>query len=117
MGEGQCGGGADGGVHGHPKQGAFCLVFDKSFENFRKLLGTPNKVAAEPVCKTAEDLLPLLTAVGDDPEEDTDDDDEEDEDKLENSIGAEEEDDSFTPLELCANVSSERLDELHNKSH
>ena len=69
-------------------------------------------MAAEPVCKTAEDLLPLLTAVEDDPEEDSDDDIEEDEDKLENSTGVEEEDDSFTPLELRANVSSDRLGEF-----
>ena len=71
---------------------------------------TPNKVAAEPLCKTAEDLLPLLTAVEDDPEEDTDD--EEEEDQLENSMGVDEEEDNFTPLELCANVSSERLGEF-----
>ena len=49
---------------------------------------TPSKVAAEPLCKTAEDLLPLLTAVEDDPEEDTD---EEEEDHLENSMGVDEE--------------------------
>ena len=71
---------------------------------------TPSKVAAEPLCKTAEHLLPLLTAVEDDPEEDTDDDEEEN--KLENSIGVDDEEDSFTPLELCDNVSSERLGEF-----
>ena len=72
---------------------------------------TPSKVAAEPLCKTAEDLLPLLTAVEDDPEEDTDEDDEEEENKLENSVDVDEEEDNFTPLELCAKVSSERLGE------
>ena len=70
---------------------------------------TPSKVAAEPLCKTAEDLLPLLAAaVEDEPEEDTDDEEDEEEDKLETSIGVEE---SFIPLELCPIVSSERLGE------
>merc|ERR1719220_2652992 len=66
---------------------------------------TPSKVAAEPLCKTAEDLLPLLTAVDDDPEEDSDNND----DKLETSVDAEDEEDNFSPLELCVNVSNERL--------
>ena len=52
---------------------------------------THSKVAAEPLCKTAEDLLPLLAAaVEDEPEEDTDDEEDEEEDKLETSIGVEE---------------------------
>ena len=72
---------------------------------------THSKVAAEPLCKTAEDLLPLLAAaVEDDPDEDTEDED--GEDKLETSI----EDDSFIPLELCPNVSSERLGEFGTSS-
>ena len=78
---------------------------------------TPNKVAAEPQCKTAEDLLPLLTAVEGDPEGDTDDEEEEEEEnELENSVDVDEEEDNFTPLELCANVSSERLGEFGTSS-
>ena len=72
---------------------------------------TPSKVAAEPLCKTAEDLLPLLTAVDDDPEEDSDNDD----DKLETSVDAEDEEDNFSPLELCVNVSNERLGKMFTK--
>ena len=72
---------------------------------------TPSKVAAEPLCKTAEDLLPLLTAVDDDPEEDSDNDD----GKLETSVDAEDEEDNFSPLELCVNVSNERLGKMFTK--
>ena len=71
---------------------------------------TPSKVAAKPLCKTAEDLLPLLTAV-DDTEEDSDNDD----DKLETSVDAEDEEDNFSPLELCVNVSNERLGKMFTK--
>ena len=79
---------------------------------------TPSKVAAEPLCKTAEDLLPLLTdAVENNREdEDTDDDEDEQEDKLETSLGVDGEEDSFIPLELCPNVSSERLGEFQRRS-
>ena len=64
------------------------------------------KVGAEPLCKTAEELLPLVAA--EEEEEDSDDGDDDDEDQLEKSLGGEDEE-NFMPLEL--NVSTDRLGE------
>jgi len=61
---------------------------------------TPNKVGAEPLCKTAADLLPLVAA---EEEEDSDDGDDDD-DQLEKSL---EDEENFKPLDL--NVSTDRL--------
>ena len=61
-------------------------------------------MGAEPLCKTAEDLLPLVAA---EEEEDSDDSDD-DEDQLEKSLGGEDEE-NFKPLHL--NVSTDRLGE------
>ena len=63
------------------------------------------KVGAEPLCKTAEELLPLVAA---EEEEDSDDGDDDDEDQLEKSLGGEDEE-NFKPLDL--NVSTDRLGE------
>ena len=61
------------------------------------------KVGAEPLCKTAEELLPLVAA-----EEEEDSDDGDDEDQLEKFLGGEDEE-NFKPLDL--NVSTDRLGE------
>ena len=63
------------------------------------------KVGAEPLCKTAEELLPLVAA---EEEENSDDDDDDDEDQLEKSLEGEDEK-NFKPLDL--NVSTDRLGE------
>ena len=62
-------------------------------------------MGAEPLCKTAEELLPLVAA---EEEEDSDDGDDDDEDQLEKSLGGEDEE-NFKPLDL--NVSTDRLGE------
>ena len=59
-------------------------------------------MGAEPLCKTAEDLLPLVAA---EEEEDSDDGDDDD-DQLEKSP---EDEENFKPLDL--NVSTDRLGE------
>ena len=58
------------------------------------------------MCKTVEDLLPLVAAEGE--EGDSDDGDDDDEDQLEKSLGGEDEE-NFKPLEL--NVSTDQLGE------
>merc|ERR1719204_371362 len=63
---------------------------------------TPSKVGAQPLCKTAEELLPLMAAE----EEESDDGDDDEEDQLEKSLGGEDEE-NFKPLDL--NVSTDRL--------
>ena len=60
------------------------------------------KVGAEPLCKTAEELLPLVAA---EEEEDSDDGDDDD-DQLEKSL---EDEENFKPLDL--DVSTDRLGE------
>ena len=63
-------------------------------------------MGAQPLCKTAEELLPLVAA--EEEEEDSDDgDDDDDEDHLEKSLGEDEE--NFKPIDL--NVSTDRLGE------
>ena len=60
-------------------------------------------MGAEPLCKTAEELLPLVAA-----EEEEEDSDDGDDDELEKSLGGEDEE-NFKPLDL--NVSTDRLGE------